>query len=908
MRNKVAIFLLAVLFSFSITASATHIYGGELLYQYLSGNSYKISLTLYGDCSANPTTFNQLYSATPSIDISNDAGHYQTTTLALESNGGYEVTPICSSEISNSACNGGILPGIKKFVYNATVQLNGSFANWKFVFAGGLGTQTSAGRSSNITNIVNGGNSLMYLEATLNNTTGANSSPQYTSLPTPFYCINTAEQYNQGAVDPNNDSLSFSLTPALVANGTVTYIAPYSATQPLATTPGSFSFNGINGQMSFTPSQQQDALVVNKVFEYKNGVLVGTSMREMTFIVFATCNNHPPVGNVNSSSISGGVPLGNNIVGVCQGGTTVSFNIQPTDPDGDTINMSWTGVPPGATVTAQNNNTPAPTLNFSWNTAGVPVGIYNFFVTYKDNGCPLSSQQTLAYTLQVVNHPDYTMQILAPTGCAHPAYVKLNVTDGLLPRTVTLSQNGNTVKSYVDSTGTIIDSIAAGTYTIVLNSLNMPCATVKTLTIADSGIYPYSPEMTNPVYYCKNDTPVMLVATPAPGATVHWYDMNDNALSAAPVPSTATPGIFSWLVNQTYNVCESIKDTVQVYVTEKPIADFSMPPFICTVDTALVTFTGSAGAPALYYWTWDNADSIIGSGAGPFNVHWDTAGVKTVSLQVIENQCPSLVKMETITVKATPKAMFTYQNVCLYDSSLIQFDTTAFTGSQFLWNYDGGTSDATTGVGPHLVHWPTSGTKNVWLQVSLDGCSDSTSHLVTVWPQPQVSILNKPETLCYGDKIYLQAQATGGSEIKYQWEPAINLSYDPDGALYTRVLVPTAYSVVATNEYNCIGTDTLRYTDIQPCCNFMYPDAFTPNGDNRNDRFHVLTYGNDLWYELDIYNRWGQKIFTSSNQYDEWDGTQNGKPCEMGVYYYYFKGKCMTGHEEEHKGEVTLIR
>jgi len=908
MGNKVAIFLLALLFGFSVTVSATHIYGGELLYQYVSNNTYKISLTLYGDCSANAATFNQLYTATPVIAISNDAGSYLTTSLTLEPGSGYEVTPICSAEAGNSACNGGTLPGIKKFVYSVNVVLNGTFANWKFVFSGSLGPSNNAGRSNNITNVVNAGSSTLYLEATLNNTAGANSSPQYTAIPTPFYCVNTAEQYNQGAIDPNNDSLTFSLTPALVAGGTVTYQSPYSATQPLATQAGSFSFNAINGQMAFTPNLQQDALVVNKVYEYKNGVLVGTSMREMTFIVFATCNNHPPVGNINSSAITGGVLLGNNIVGVCQGGTTVSFNIQPTDPDGDTISMSWNGAPSGATIAVQNNNTPTPTLNFSWNTAGVPVGIYNFFVTYKDNGCPISSQQTLAYTVQIVNHPDYTAQVLAPTDCAHKAYVRFQLTDGLMPRTMTLSQNGNTIKSYVDSTGTITDSVAAGTYTIVLNSLNMPCATVKTFTIDNNGTYPYAPTLKNPVYYCKNDTPVTLAATAAPGATINWYDINDNSLNAAPTPSTATPGIFKWLVSQTYLVCESKKDTVQVYVTEKPIADFSMPPFICTVDTALVVFVGTAGSAANYYWSWGNPTMLNGSGAGPYNVHWDTAGVKTVSLQVIENQCPSIIKTQTINVKPTPEAIFTYENVCLYDSSLIQYNTTLLTGSQFLWNFDGGLSDANTGIGPHLVHWATPGIKNVWMQVSLDGCFDTVSHPVTVYPQPVVTILNKPETLCYGDKIYLQAASSGGSNFKYQWEPAVAISHEPDGTLFTRVVAPTTYSVTATNEYNCSGTDTLRYNTVEPCCNFMYPDAFTPNGDNRNDRFHVVTYGNDLWYELNIYNRWGQKVFTSSNQFDEWDGTQNGKPCEMGVYYYYFKGKCMTGHEEEHKGEVTLVR
>src|SRR5690606_25804806 len=117
------------------------------------------------------------------------------------------------------------------------------------------------------TNIVTTGSSLMALEATLNNTGGNNSSAVYTTIPTPFFCINKPVQYNQGAVDPNNDNLTFSLVPGLEAmGGTVTYNAPTTAINPLETSTGTV-LNASTGQLSFTPNAAQKSLVVTRVEE-----------------------------------------------------------------------------------------------------------------------------------------------------------------------------------------------------------------------------------------------------------------------------------------------------------------------------------------------------------------------------------------------------------------------------------------------------------------------------------------------------------------------------------------------------------------------------------------------------------------------------------------------------------------
>jgi hypothetical protein len=112
--------------------------------------------------------------------------------------------------------------------------------------------------------------STVAMDAMLNNVSGPNSSPTFTTLPTPFYCINVPQKYNQGAVDKDGDSLSYALVPALAGSSgsSVSYIPPSTASNPLITATGSFSFSSTTGQLAFTPSAAQRSLIVQQVTEY----------------------------------------------------------------------------------------------------------------------------------------------------------------------------------------------------------------------------------------------------------------------------------------------------------------------------------------------------------------------------------------------------------------------------------------------------------------------------------------------------------------------------------------------------------------------------------------------------------------------------------------------------------------
>lgn len=463
------------LFAGAFSAKASHILGGELFYTYVSGNTYKITMIMYGDCSGSAAAFQGLTTATPQIQVYNGATLVQTLVLTSQPGSGVNVSPVCPDEANNTTCNGGTLPGVKKFIYAANITLSTTSANWRFRSLGDLLNNTVTGRSNAITNaLIPGGGSVMSLEATLNNATASNSSPTYTTIPTPFFCINKPQEYNQGAVDADGDSLSFNLVPGLDANFTpsqnVSYIAPFTATAPLGCAPGTFAFNNTNGQLSFFPNITQNALVVSRVSEYRNGVLIGTSMREMNFIVLNNCNNNPPDGTIGTMVNT--TLVDPTTVKTCSFAGALSFSIAASDLDGDNITLSTQGTPAGAAISFSGNGTPNPVLNFSWNITGVAPGNYTFFLTFSDDGCPLASKQTVAYTVRILQKPSMSYALINPATCIRKGVFTVTPAGSDAPYSLNVTQGATSVLMRNNISGTITDSLSVGTYTFRITGSN----------------------------------------------------------------------------------------------------------------------------------------------------------------------------------------------------------------------------------------------------------------------------------------------------------------------------------------------------------------------------------------------------------------------------------------------------
>ncbi|MBL7705206.1 MAG: gliding motility-associated C-terminal domain-containing protein [Taibaiella sp.] len=185
---------------------------------------------------------------------------------------------------------------------------------------------------------------------------------------------------------------------------------------------------------------------------------------------------------------------------------------------------------------------------------------------------------------------------------------------------------------------------------------------------------------------------------------------------------------------------------------------------------------------------------------------------------------------------------------------------------------------------------------------------------LVIAPNPTVKInYFSSNDICAQDTVELKAMATG-SNLEYIWTPDAYFRRTPGNAKASEVkaIIPKSgyvYVKVFNNDL-CSATDSL-YIKAEPCCEMTMPNAFTPNGDGKNDYFvPKLEVGQQIVSFL-VFNRYGQLIYESnaSGFTQGWDGrNKEGKEQQGGVYMYGLKYSCSDGKIYEKKGDITLMR
>ncbi len=189
------------------------------------------------------------------------------------------------------------------------------------------------------------------------------------------------------------------------------------------------------------------------------------------------------------------------------------------------------------------------------------------------------------------------------------------------------------------------------------------------------------------------------------------------------------------------------------------------------------------------------------------------------------------------------------------------------------------------------------------LQIKREPWCDTTIHIqLDAYPAPELIVTPSDTTIRYGDSIRLRASGA----MLYSWWPASSLDTPVGPHPIAMPLVPTTYSVVGFNAYGCRDTGQIWVNSDFKMPDIV-PNAFSPNGDGMNDIFTVsgLTYQKIRLFE--IYNRFGQRVFSSTSSAG-WNGTQNGLPCEMGTYHYLIVLDYPDGKSKTFKGDVLLLR
>ena len=376
----------------SNTAQASHAMGCDLYWENIGPNQYRVTLTLYRDCNG----INLGTSATVSI---NRCGTNQNLTLTRLAGYPQDITPLCPTAPSRCGGGGGTL-GVEEWVYSAIVTFPSGCNNISM-------TYTLCCRNNAITTLTSPGSQSIVCMASMNNTlTPQDNSPQFLNPPSAFLCRNEPYFYNNGGFDVDGDSLRYSLVPCVrtAPNTSVNYAGGFNATNPL-TTSGGVNFDPATGAMAFTPTAVQVGVICVLVEEYRNGVLIGSTRRDMQFRVI-NCNNQlPTASGVDPFT---GTAFVNDTISACAS-QQFCFDIIGADPNGNNVLMYWDGSIAGATFNTTQISPDSVRGTFCWTPGLNNVGANVFTVTVQDDACPLLGSNTYTFIVNVILNPNPTV-------------------------------------------------------------------------------------------------------------------------------------------------------------------------------------------------------------------------------------------------------------------------------------------------------------------------------------------------------------------------------------------------------------------------------------------------------------------------------------------------------------------
>lgn len=444
-------------------------------------------------------------------------------------------------------------------------------------------------------------------------------------------------------------------------------------------------------------------------------------------------------------------------------------------------------------------------------------------------------------------------------------------------------------------------NLPPGTYTVLYRVVGNLCGGSETITIgADPGLV--SGTYTADNVLCNGGTTGSIVVSAFNGTPGYEYSINGG--------TTYQPsGTFPNLAAGTYNIrirdnAACTRDTV-IIITQPaaPLAAASVTASASCSATpnGSITVTATGGTPGYSY---SSDGGITYQTSNVFTVTNGTYSMVTKD----DNGCVTATSQEIVPLNfdltLTGRSDTT---LCLGASVVLN---TATNGDTFDWDGNGGNG---TGLSSSTVASPTAtptapGRNEYIVKVTLGQCS--LMDTVVVNSDNQVSVNTGADlSIFIGEQIQIPAQATGATT--YLW------TSDPPGTAglsATNVLNPLAsptsnitYILTATNAAGCSGKDSV-FVEVKAVC-IKVSNAFTPNGDGINEYWTVYdNYGCFKNVTVNVFNRYGSKVYESKDYKNDWDGRYKGKSLPIGTYYGVVDFTLPSGQKRTIKTDLTILR
>jgi gliding motility-associated-like protein len=198
---------------------------------------------------------------------------------------------------------------------------------------------------------------------------------------------------------------------------------------------------------------------------------------------------------------------------------------------------------------------------------------------------------------------------------------------------------------------------------------------------------------------------------------------------------------------------------------------------------------------------------------------------------------------------------------------------------------------------------PTTNTEYTVVGTDTNGCSNSATQILLVNPLPPVAINAGVTsfTLNLGQSITLNASGA----LTYSWTSG-NVTCDSCASNTASPIASTQYCVAGSDINGCRDSVCLQVV-VEDVCDVFIPDAFSPNGDGHNDQFKIYSHCiTELM--LQVFDRWGNQVFSGSDPSAAWDGSYGGSLMNTGTYIYQVQYTLSNGTKTKTKGNFSLMR
>lgn len=648
------------------------------------------------------------------------------------------------------------------------------------------------------------------------------------------------------------------------STSTVTITQPTQLTAAITTTNVSCN-GGNNGSASATPSGGTGpytyswSTVPVQTTPTATGLLAGTY--NVTVTDFKGCTTVASANITQPTALS--LSVSSSVNPTCFGSTNGSI----------TVTASGGTAPYQYSIGGPNQ------LSSSFPSLG--AGAYVITVT-DSHGCTATTNATLTQ----------------PTAISSTSVISNVTCNGLCNGQITLVPSGGTAPyTYLWSNGQTTNpatSLCAGVYSVVITDNHGCNFTLSGMNVTQPSALTVSPSST-PGTICIGQSST-LNSNPSGGTSPYTFLWTSGATTQNTSVSPVTTTSYTVQVTDA-NGC-TINGSTNVVVNPPLTVNASATPTnICAGGSTTLNAIANGGDGAPYSFVWSPG------GAGQ-TISVNPTNTTTYTVTASDGCSPNATATVVVTVNPNPTVTYSTTPLSGCEPLTVTYTNTTPGVTNCVWNINGIPYNNCVVT----QTFPVQGTYNATLFVTdANGCTGTSSNVVAnVYPNPVAAFTVTPPVINIMEPLVTFNNISSAGS--YQWNFGDGVTSNNMQPTHTYGDTGTfTVQLIVTTQHGCVDTaySTIYISDV---FSIYVPNAFTPNGDGRNETFTPVVMGYD-YYEFWIFDRWGEMIYYSTKTGTPWDGTYQGKIVQQDVYVWKVHAKEKDSAKvHDLIGHVTVIK